>query len=224
LVGKGAVATFADGETTRYVAVPSAQVVERHRESMNATLDHLEVELGQLTAYEAEEQVLSMRGELSVLAHAREAVAATRHELYISLWGEELPALRSTLREAEARGVRMHVMLYGTAPDPGLARVYHHSHTEIVERRIAGRLLVLVADGRQTVVARVAAGGQVYGFSSRNRALALLAREYLGHDILLECAKERSDRRAWDAWWQSRPDLVEIITGGEPTSAVLEAR
>src|SRR5579871_4289112 len=69
LVGKGAVATFADGETTRYVAVPPAQVVERHREGVNATLDHLEVELGQLTAYEAEEQVLSMRGELSVLAH-----------------------------------------------------------------------------------------------------------------------------------------------------------
>lgn len=213
LVGKGAVAGFAEGDTTKYVALPPAQVLDRYRESINTTLDHLEVELGQLTAYEAEEQVLSMRGELSVLAHTREVVAAARDELYISLWAEELPALRKALLDASTRGVRAHVMLYGEAPDLGFAQVYHHLHANIVKERIDGRLLVLVADNRQTVVARFAAGNQVYGFSSRNRAMALLAREYLHHDIILECAKERIEPREWDAWWTSRDDLVEIISG-----------
>src|SRR5438270_5743071 len=59
LVGKGAVASFAEGETIKYVALPPAQVIERYRESIITTLDHLGVESGRLTAYETEEQVLS---------------------------------------------------------------------------------------------------------------------------------------------------------------------
>jgi sugar-specific transcriptional regulator TrmB len=215
LVGKGAVSSFAEGDTIRYVALPAAQVIARYRESINTTLDHLEVELGRITAYEAEEQVLSMRGELSVLANAREAIGAAQHSLSISLWHDELPALRKALLDAAARGVRLHVMHYGDLPDLGDVRVYAHSHAGIVERRIGGRLLVLVADAVHTVVARFAAGNQVYGFSSRNPALALLAAEYLSHDIILECAKDRIERREWDAWWQSREDLVEIILGSE---------
>lgn len=215
LIGKGAVASFAEGDTIRYVALPPAQVVARYRESINTTLDHLEVELGRITAYEAEEQVLSMRGELSVLANAREAIGAVQHSLSISLWHAELPALRKALLDAAARGVRTHVMHYGDPPDLGDVRVYAHMHADIVERRIGGRLLVLVADAVHTVVARFAAGNQVYGFSSRNPALALLATEYLSHDIILECAKDRIERREWDAWWQSREDLVEIILGSE---------
>ncbi len=216
LVGKGAVSSFAEGDTVRYLALPPAQVIKRYRERISATLDQLEVELGQLTAYEAEEQVLSMRGELSVLAHAREAVAAAHREVYISLWNEELPALRKALLDADGRGVRLHVMLYGATPELGNAHVYSHLHTEIVRSRIGGRLLVLVADDERTVVARFAAGNQVYGFSSQNQALALLAKEYLGHDIILECAKQRTDRREWDAWWKSHEDLVEIICSELP--------
>jgi sugar-specific transcriptional regulator TrmB len=211
LVGKGAVASFADGESVRYVALPPAQVIGRYRASINSTLDHLEEGLGQLTAYEADEEVLSMRGELSVLAHVRDAVAAAQRELYVSIWDEELPAVRKALLEADGRGVRMHVMLYGAAVELGGAQVYTHAHTDIVRARIGGRLMVLVGDDTRSVVARFAAGNQVYGYSSQNRALALLAKEYLGHDIILECAKDRTDRREWDAWWQSHEDLVGII-------------
>jgi hypothetical protein len=39
----------------------------------------------------------------------------------------------------------------------------------------------------------------------------LLAHEYLGHDIMLECAKERMEREEWDAWWSSREDLRDVI-------------
>jgi sugar-specific transcriptional regulator TrmB len=232
LVGKGAVASFAEGESVRYVALPPAQVIGRYRASINTTLDHLEAELSQLTAYEAEEEVLSMRGELSVLARVRDAVAATQRDLYISLWNEELPAVRKSLLDADARGVRMHVMLYGAPVDLGSAQVYSHAHTDIVRARIGGRMLVLVADDARSVVARFAAGNQVYGFSSQNRALALLAKEYLGHDIILECAKDRTERREWDAWWQSHEDLVGIIRDELPrnddsiqdTEGIQEAR
>ena len=215
LVNKGAVAAFAEDSGTKYVALPPSQVLERYRESMNHTLDHLEVELGHLTAFEVDEQVLSMRGELSVLARVREVIDSAHRELYLSLWSEELAPLRHALLDAYARQVRGHIMLYGPVADLEIPHVYHHAHADIVRGRIGGRLLVLVADGTQTVIARFAAASQVYGFSSQNRALALVAQEYLGHDIILECAKERMDRGTWDEWWKSRDDLVEIIIGHE---------
>jgi sugar-specific transcriptional regulator TrmB len=215
LVTKGAVAAFAEEAGTKYVALPPAQVIERHRDGMNQTLDHLESELGQLAVFEAEEHVLSMRGELSVLARARELIHTAHTELYLSLWGEELPALRKALLDASARHVQLHVMLYGMAANLEVQHVYHHAHADIVRGRIGGRLLVLVADGRQVVIARFASGAEVYGCSSQNQALALLAREYLGHDIILESAKDRIEREEWDAWWKSRQDLVEIIVGSE---------
>lgn len=182
---------------------------------MNHTLDQLEDELGRLGAFEAEEQVFSIRGELGVLARARELLHAARTEVYLSVWSEELPALRRALIDAQERALRLHVMLYGPAQDLGIHHLYHHSHAEIVRRRIGGRLLVLVVDGAETLVARFAAGNQIYGFSSRNQALALVAQEYLGHDIILECAKDRIERVEWDAWWQSRTDLIEVIMGRE---------
>jgi sugar-specific transcriptional regulator TrmB len=215
LLTKGAVTAFPDAAATRYVAHPPTQILERYREDVNHTLDQLEVELGRLGAFEAEEQVFSMRGELSVLARARELLQAARTEIYLSLWSEELPALRRALLDARDRDLLLHVMLYGQAPDLDIHHLYHHSHADIVRRRIGGRLLVLVTDGSETLVARFAAGNQIYGFSSRNQALALLAQEYLGHDIILECAKDRIERAEWDAWWQSRADLIEVIVGRE---------
>jgi hypothetical protein len=133
----------------------------------------------------------------------------------MSLWGDDVPAFRKALLGAQARGVRMHVMLYGSADLP-LERLYHHSHADIVRERIGGRMLALVVDGAQVVVGRYADDGQLYSLSTQNRALALLAQEYLQHDIILECAKDRIDRKEWDVWWKNRPDLSEIILPGEP--------
>src|SRR6185437_12055185 len=146
LVAKGAVAGFSEGEGTKYVALPSSQVLARYRQNISTTLDYLEVELAQLGAFEEEEHVLSIRGEPSVVIQVREAIATARRELYLSLWSDELPALRPALHEAAKRGARLHVMLYGEAAELDFARVYHHSHADIVQQRIDGRLLVLVAD------------------------------------------------------------------------------
>jgi len=210
LVAKGAVATFARDDGTKYVALPPSQVIERYRENMNSVLDHLEVELGQLGAFEVEEQVLSMRGELSVISRVREVIESAHRTLYLSLWAQELPTLRKALLEAYGRGVRMHVMLYGEADLP-VEYVYRHVHADIVSARIGGRMVVAIADDAEVAVARFAPAGQIYGISTQNQALVLLAHEYLGHDIMLECAKERMAREEWDAWWRSREDLREVI-------------
>src|SRR5947208_2753417 len=45
LMQKGAVAVFAEEAGTKYVAVPPSQLIERYRESMNHTLDYLDLEL-----------------------------------------------------------------------------------------------------------------------------------------------------------------------------------
>jgi hypothetical protein len=140
----------------------------------------------------------------------REVIESAHRTLYLSLWVQELPVLRKALLEAYGRGVLMHVMLYGEADLP-VEYVHHHFHADIVTARIGGRMVVATADGSEVAIARFAPAGQIYGVSTQNQALVLLAHEYLGHDIMLEGAKERMEREQWDAWWSSRPELRDVI-------------
>jgi hypothetical protein len=44
--------------------------------------------------------------------------------------------------------------------------------------------------------------------------LALITREYLHHDIVLQRAQIAIGLDEWDRWWQADPDLRTIILSG----------
>ena len=58
--------------------------------------------------------------------------------------------------------------------------------------------------------------------------LALITREYLHHDIVLQRAQIAIGLDEWDRWWQADPDLRTIILSGRtangPTKRKKEAR
>jgi hypothetical protein len=49
---------------------------------------------------------------------------------------------------------------------------------------------------------------------TRNPVLALITREYLHHDIVLQRAQAAFGFDEWDRWWQADPDLRTIILSG----------
>ena len=55
---------------------------------------------------------------------------------------------------------------------------------------------------------------------TRNPVLALIAREYLHHDLVLQRAQIAIGFGEWDRWWQADPELRGIIiSGGERVGA-----
>jgi sugar-specific transcriptional regulator TrmB len=213
LVAEGSVQRIASPGGTRFVALPPDELVDRLRRRFNDPLDYLAEKLPPLADHVTDEVFLSLSGEGTILESARRLVSAAHEELNISLWEPELEGLRSNIVEAAERGVRIFGMLYSaTAAEPE-GTWLRHSYEEIVGDRVGGRMLTLVADGAEALVARLRDHGGADGVRTRNPVLTLIVSEYLHHDLVLQRAQIDIGFDEWDRWWLADPELRGQILG-----------
>jgi HTH-type transcriptional regulator, sugar sensing transcriptional regulator len=213
LVAEGSVQSIKSPGGTRFVALQPDELINRLRRRFNDPLDYLAEKLPPLADHVEDEVFLSVSGESSILESARQLISAAREELNISLWEPELEGLRAIIAEAAGRGVRIFGMLdTASADEPEAARL-RHSYEEIVGNRVGGRMLTLVADGTEALVARLRDRDGAAGVRTRNPVLTLIVSEYLHHDLVLQRAQIGIGFDEWDRWWQADPDLRGKILG-----------
>ena len=213
LVAEGSVQRIESQGGTRFVALPPDELVDRLRRRFNDPLDYLAEKLPSLADHVQDEVFLSVSGERTILESARQLLSAAQAELNISLWETELDGLRSNIAEAAARGVRIFGMLYSaTAREPD-GTWLRHSYETIVGTRVGGRMLTLVADGAEALVARLRRDGGADGVRTRNPVLTLIVSEYLHHDLVLQRAQLDIGFDEWDRWWLADPELRGQILG-----------
>ena len=213
LVAEGSVQRIASAGGTRFVALPPDELVDRLRRRFNDPLDYLAEALPPLADHVDDEVFLSLSGESTILEAARRLVSAAHAELNVSLWEPELEGLRTNIAEAAVRGVRIFGMLYSATADEPAGTWLRHSYEEIVGDRVGGRMLTLVADGAEALVARLRDGGRADGVRTRNPVLTLIVSEYLHHDFVLQRAQIDIGFDEWDRWWLADPELRGQILG-----------
>jgi sugar-specific transcriptional regulator TrmB len=213
LVAEGSVQRIKSPEGTRFVAVPPDELVDRLRRRFNDPLDDLAEMLPPLADHVEDEAFLSLSGESTILESARRLVSAAQEELNISVWEPELEGLRTNIADAAERGVRIFGMLYSATADEPAGAWLRHSYEEIVGNRVGGRMLTLVADGAEALVARLRDRGGADGVRTRNPVLTLIVSEYLHHDLVLQRAQIDIGFDEWDRWWQADPELRAEIFG-----------
>jgi sugar-specific transcriptional regulator TrmB len=217
MASKGIVHSVRRGSTTQYLCIPPEELMHRLREEFSEPLDYLEKALPTVAAFEPAAEVLTVIGLDAIRENSRYIVLDAREEIYLSLWSDDLPDLADELSAAHARGVRIFGMLYGDETPLDSGTWLAHSYRQIVSDRIAGRMLTLVADGEEALVAHIPRGGEASAVRTRNPVLALITREYLHHDIVLQRAQISIGFDEWDRWWQGDPDLRTIILSGRTT-------
>jgi len=214
LIGEGTVQSIRSTNGTQFVALQPDELVKRLRRRFNEPLDYLEDELPHLSGYVPEEVFLSVSGRAAVLEAARQMVDNSSEELNVSVWSAELEELAPALDDASGRGVRIWGMLYSPDGDlPTHGSWLRHSYEEIVGNRVGGRMLSLVVDGAEALVARLPDVGDAAGVRTRNPVLTLIVSEYLHHDHVLQQAQIRIGFDQWDRWWQADPGLRARILG-----------
>jgi sugar-specific transcriptional regulator TrmB len=212
LAAAGIVQSMRQGTSTRWAAVPPEEVIGRLRRVYNEPLDFLTEQLPKLEAVEPSEPFLTLSG-LTAMHHTVAALLGTsRTDVQIACWTEDLEALREPLLAAHERGVSVFGTLYGDADAPPGSWL-HHSYQDIVAERMEGRLLALVVDDRETVIAYIPVNGNVSAVRSRNPAMTLIVREYLHHDRMMQRAQMAFGFNEWDRWWRSDPDARAEILG-----------
>jgi predicted transcriptional regulator len=214
LAAKGLVHTVHRDTTTQYVCVSPDELLHRLREDYEEPIDYLEKTLPTLAAFEPSAEVLNVGGIDAIRENSRYLVIDARTEIYISIWSDDLEHLVSDLVAAAARGVPIFGMLYGEEPPLEAGTWLTHGYRQIVSDRIDGRMLTVVADGAEALVAHIPRHGPPSAVRTRNPVLALITREYLHHDIVLQRAQAAFGFDEWDRWWQADPDLRTIILSG----------
>jgi len=212
LAAAGIVAHTRRGNTVEYVSVPPQDVLHKLRERYTKPLDYLEATLPTIVSSDPEPDVLQVASRDAIIDHARVIVRNATSEIYLSIWGENLDLLRNDLAAADARGVRIFGMLYGKGElDVGWWQ--HHSYRETVASRIGGRMLTLVADGKEALIAHMPERGDPSAVRTQNPVLCLVAEEYLIHDLTLQKAKTMTGYEEWDQWLRADEQVRELTVG-----------
>jgi HTH-type transcriptional regulator, sugar sensing transcriptional regulator len=212
LASEGVVQSLRRGSKTRFAAIPPAELVSRLRKRYNAPLDFLADELPKVETTTPPEPFLTVSGATALDESVRAIIDGAREDLHISCWEEELPAFADTLAGADERGVRIYGMLYGEGDPPPGVWLRHH-YEDIVGTRVGGRLLALVADDTEALIARIPGAGAPTAVRSRNRVMTMIVREYLHHDNILQRAQMSIGFEEWDRWWQADPEARAEILG-----------
>jgi HTH-type transcriptional regulator, sugar sensing transcriptional regulator len=214
LAVRGVVHSVRRGSTTQYVCISPDELMHRLREDYEEPLDFLEKTLPTLAAFEPAAEVLTVSGLDAIRENSRYIVVDARDEIYLSVWSDDLGSIAEELTAAHLRGVRIFGMLYGDELPLEAGSWLAHSYRQIVTDRIGGRMLTLVADGEEALVGHIPRHGAATAVRTRNPVLALITREYLHHDIVLQRAQLAIGFDEWDRWWQGDPDLRTIILSG----------
>jgi len=212
LAAEGVVQSLKRGSSTLFTAIPPGELVGRLRKHFNAPIDFLSDELPKLAAPEPPEPFLTVSGEVALHEAARAIIGAARKEIHISCWADDLAAIGEAIAAAAGRGVEIFGMLYGDSELPPGSWLRHH-YVEIVAGRVGGRLLALVADDSEALIARIPREGPATAVRSRNQVMTLIVQEYLHHDHILQRAQINIGFDEWDRWWQADPGLRAEILG-----------
>jgi len=207
---EGIVHAIKKGSTTEFICISPRELVERLRQEFNEPIDFLEQTLPTLATFEPSTEVFVMSGGSAILENCRYLLNGATANVSVSIWPDELESLADAFVAADERGVRITGMFYGEeAPTYGVWLT--HSYREIVAGRIHGRILVMVSDREEAIVAHLPEHGEPSGVRTRNPALTLIAHEYLHHDYVLQRAQVVIGFEQWDRYWQADADLRSRI-------------
>jgi sugar-specific transcriptional regulator TrmB len=213
LASEGIVHTIMTGSGTQYISISPDELVHRFRQEFDEPIDYLEQTLPGLAAFEPASEVLTVTALEAIRENTRFIVDNAHRELYVSIWKDDMEALRDALAAAHGRDVRIFGMLYGDELPDGLGSWLLHSYQQIVADRLGGRMLTVVADGEEALIAHIPRRGEASGVRTRNPVLTLIAQEYAHHDLVLQRAQLQIGFDEWDRWWLADPDLRTIILG-----------
>jgi sugar-specific transcriptional regulator TrmB len=214
LAADGIVARTRRGNTVEYVSVPYTDLLHKLRERYMTPLNYLEETLPTIGRNDPEPDIIQIESLDAIVDHARAIIRGANRDIFLSIWQDTVPPLLQDLEDANGRGVRVSGMLYGAGTGfPPFGWWQRHSYRETVASRIGGRMLTLVADASEALIAHMPEQGDASAVRTRSPVLCLVAEEYLIHDFTLQKAKTMTGYDEWDRWLRS-DDEVKMLTLG----------
>ena len=208
-------------DSVSYLALPPKSLLDRLERHYESTLDSLRKSLPEIVAPARLHLIHNLTGPEALLERAGDIIASAQHDLFLSLWPEELGPLDALVRQAQDRGVAISVMSFGETERP-VDHTYVHtiSAPAVVLENLGCRLFVAVAD-RAEVVMGGFDGGEAWGVYTDNPAVVLVAVEYIRHDIAIQLMAGHFEEDAVLNFWENDPGLNRLRSDHGAAAAAL---
>lgn len=170
----------------RYVAVPADTLISRYRRSVIRRLDDLNSVLPRFASKKDNFVVQNLTGRSDVVQRIHDVMEGATKYLHLSFWPEESLDILPTLWRQHDRGIETTSLYFGVPEGfPGLAVAHQYSSPEKVHDNLGCRLFAVVADHREAVIG-AAEGDFIWGMWSDDPVVAMVASEYVRHDIAIQ--------------------------------------
>lgn len=198
------------GNGTAYVALPAEALIGRLRRDLSSTIDGLSEVLPSLGGRRDTHLVQHVHGADGVLERTVDVLDGAHHDVFASLWPAEFEQLLPALERAVGRGVDVSVITFGEVP-ASIGSHYDHrfSEPEVVLSRLGCRIFAVVADRNAAIIGGVDRDG-VWGMWSDDPAVALVAAEYVRHDMALQVIGNRLREAGLEDFWRTDADLERL--------------
>jgi sugar-specific transcriptional regulator TrmB len=221
VVDRGAAFEVADKSSgTSYMALPAETLIGRLRRELSDTLEGRAEALPQIGT-EPEAFVGQHRhGRHNVMQRAEDIIDGSESELFLSLWPDEVEELRRSLLGAEARGIDISLVSFGELTEPiGHSYTHRFSDPEVVLESVGCQIFTVVAD-RSVALTGGISGDDVWAMWSNDPAVALLAAEYVRHDIAIQVVGARLDAAGLADLWTGEPELERLRVASALTASL----
>ncbi|NRD77744.1 TrmB family transcriptional regulator [Bacillus sp. BRMEA1] len=213
LLDKGAIYTV-PSEPVKYVPLPAEELIKRLRKNFDESFHFLEKSLNKLENERDTDVIWRLKSDEHVMAEIMDMINKAEEEVWMSIWNPQASSVKELIEQRVQEGIKVFSMLFAD-PDHKLGVTFHHNYMapEITEKRMGGRLTIIVRDNEEVLIAQFAPNTTSWAVKTTDPALVLVAIEYIRHDIAFgELTKIVGEDKV-QSFWKNDPDLYYVVTG-----------
>jgi HTH-type transcriptional regulator, sugar sensing transcriptional regulator len=213
LLDKGAIYTV-PSEPVKYVPLPAAELIHRLRKSFDESFEFLEKNLKKLGNERDTDVIWRVNSDEHVMAEIVGMIEKAEEEIWMSIWNPQASFVKDLIEKRIREGIKVFSMLF-SEPENQLGVTFHHDYMapEITEKRMGGRLTIVVRDNEEVLIAQFAPNTSAWAVKTKDPALVLVAIEYIRHDIAFGELTKLVGEDKVQSFWRNDPDLYYVVTG-----------
>ena len=195
LHARGAVLKSEEQRATFFRPLPPDVLLDRFEREHQDLIQGLRADLRKLYNTRDEDRLWLVNGHGPVISYATRMIQNAETEIMLIIGDPELGALRPEILASYQRGIRLNVLLTGAETFPIPTKEGPQSGAEIhiarhppVESQLQelGPMLLVEADDKECLIARLEAGSNAAATVTSNRQLVFIARQFVWMELFTQ--------------------------------------
>lgn len=191
----------------KYVPLPPDKFVELLENRYNSKIKEFYDSVANLEVEIESENLWNITGYNNMILKAKEMITNAQHQIYLSTWNREIQELKTELKDAVDRGVK--VILFSFTKTVDFGHVYSYNIDEKRLGKAWEHKIILVCDMEELLMGEARKDFPRKVAWSRNKAIAGIAMNHIILDITLYGLRMGVD--IGDAVIEQHPGELELV-------------